>query len=641
MGLRPLERRQLLSLTAALTLTAGARIGTARPRPPPSVIALRGATARWRALERDPQKRQRRSAWLEVVRDLEHVGRTAKGPTAALALLRAGHAAEELSRWSGQLADVRRAARLDLASARANPRGSLADDALLDAARLERGRLNELTAARHALERAAALRGDRWAEALKLLAALKAPKRAAARPASAAAKPSRRSPGGRGQAAYRRALAELHRLERVSPKQQKRDAWLRVIGHLASAAKAMQPACDGAAADFEAGRVAEALSGYSGRKADVQRAASLYRAAAHRCRAGSVGRAARLAVARLGAGRLRPPVRTKRPRREALALARAKPTRSASDRHAAAKALARADDFDLPPPPVPPLDDQKPAAATSRVARPTLAPRARPRTAAQARALAASVRALKRKALAEKTWSLSDQVGLKVRKIVIDAGHGGKDTGAIGPDGVCEKTVTLAIARLLAADLEKRGYQVALTRDSDTFVSLEERTRIANRAHGDLFISIHANASRSHKLHGTTTYSLNVASDRYAIRLAARENATLEKPQSDLKFLLADLATRADTVDSDRLAQDVQASIVRRLARRFGRPQDHGVKHALFYVLLGAKMPAVLVETAFISNRTEEKKLDTRRYQAAMATAIADGVDRFVARRSQLASIAY
>ncbi len=644
METRHRARLRLLSLGAMLALTAGGSASFARPRPlPASVIALTSATARWRQLSTDARRRQRRTAWLRVIAALEQVGHSASGPTAALALLRAGHAAQELSRWSGQLADVRRAERLDLASAAANPHGSLADDALMDAAHLEQERLHEPAIARRTLGRAAALHGDRRADALRLIAQLPA---AARRMVAKAKKPGVFRPSAQaraaGGAALDQATAELRRLEALPAKKQQREAWTKVIHRLEAAGQALQPTAKGALAFLRAGRAAQTLAGFSQRSADLRRAVALDLEAPRRCPGASVDDDALVAAATLEAGRLADPAGARRHLEEAIALGgdcarQARDEARALDRLRSPALPARTADLDLPPPPLPPDLDPAPRAKAPRANSPrAIATRT---SAAETRMLAANVRALQKKALADTTWSLSDQVGLKVRRIIVDPGHGGHDTGAIGPTGAYEKNVTLAVAKHLAADLEARGYQVVLTRDSDRFVSLEERTRIASRAKGDLFISIHANAARSRRLHGVETFSLNVASDRYAMRLAARENASTERPQSDLKFLLADLATRADTVDSDRLARDVQESVVHRVARRFGRPKDLGVKHALFYVLLGAKMPAVLVETAFLSNRAEEKKLTSPRYQAALGAAIADGVDRFVARRSQLASI--
>ena len=233
--------------------------------------------------------------------------------------------------------------------------------------------------------------------------------------------------------------------------------------------------------------------------------------------------------------------------------------------------------------------------------------------------------------------SLAAQLGLKTRRVVVDAGHGGKDTGAIGPRGVREKDLTLAIARRVGARLKSLGFEVVMTRKGDAFVSLDERTRIANEAHADLFVSIHCNAARRRKLEGVETWTLNVSSNRYAARLAAFENAEADRTVSDLRLILADLATKANASDARDLAQSVQSSLVRTLRSRVGPVRDHGVKQALFYVLLGTRMPSILVETGFISNPAEETRLKSARFQEGTAEAIARGVKEYVESRRRLA----
>ena len=233
--------------------------------------------------------------------------------------------------------------------------------------------------------------------------------------------------------------------------------------------------------------------------------------------------------------------------------------------------------------------------------------------------------------------SISQQFGLKVRRIVLDAGHGGHDTGAVGPSGVREKDVTLAIAKkvrekLMAAlpDLE-----VVMTRDGDKFVELSERTKMANDTGADLFISIHANANPSRKVRGVETYYLNITHDRYSIRLAARENAAHgdESSISDLQYILADLAMKSNVDDSIRLGRQVQSSVVGSLRNQYSDVQDLGLKHALFAVLIGARMPAILIETSFVSNRVEEKRLRSGQYQEALANGIVQGVRKFMEER--------
>jgi N-acetylmuramoyl-L-alanine amidase len=235
--------------------------------------------------------------------------------------------------------------------------------------------------------------------------------------------------------------------------------------------------------------------------------------------------------------------------------------------------------------------------------------------------------------------TLAQQLGLKVRRVIIDAGHGGHDTGAIGPKGTKEKDVALAIAKKLAVQLEAAGLEVILTRDDDTFVKLEDRTRFANKQKGDLFISIHCNAAPTKTLRGIETYTLNTSSNRYSIRLAARENATTERGVGDLQYILADLATKANTGESTQLAERVQRSLVRDLSGTYKGVKDLGTKEALFFVLLGARMPAILVETSFLSHPEEEERLADDDYQQKIADSISESVTGFLEDRNKLAQV--
>ncbi len=228
-----------------------------------------------------------------------------------------------------------------------------------------------------------------------------------------------------------------------------------------------------------------------------------------------------------------------------------------------------------------------------------------------------------------------DGPGRPIRRVVVDPGHGGIDPGAIGPTGVREKDVTLGISRRLAQRLRKAGFEVVMTRDDDRYVALEERTAIANARRGDLFVSIHANANPRRSLAGVESWVLNVADDRYAARLAARENGVNPDQESaaDARRILTDLDARSATDASRRLAQQVQREITSSVRERMGDVQDLGVKAALFHVLVGARMPAVLVETAFISNRREELRLASARYQDEVAGAVARAVIGFAAQQ--------
>ncbi|MBK6690347.1 MAG: N-acetylmuramoyl-L-alanine amidase [Deltaproteobacteria bacterium] len=249
---------------------------------------------------------------------------------------------------------------------------------------------------------------------------------------------------------------------------------------------------------------------------------------------------------------------------------------------------------------------------------------------------------------------------LQIRRVMIDAGHGGKDQGAVGVGGVEEKDVNLAIAKKLGEQLERKGLKVSYTRTTDKFLSLRDRSVIANKSGADLFISVHANAHTKKKIHGIETYYLNVTGDRYASRLARRENALEEEegesPEpgvgaaedagelptgslgQDLRLILADLAMRSATSESRRLAGFVQGSLVGNLRRQHDDVKDLGVKHALFYVLLGTRMPSVLIETGFVTHATEGRRLASDKYQDEVARSIAQGVLRFVEERERLAS---
>ncbi len=228
--------------------------------------------------------------------------------------------------------------------------------------------------------------------------------------------------------------------------------------------------------------------------------------------------------------------------------------------------------------------------------------------------------------------ALAKQLALGVRRIVIDPGHGGKDPGATGYyKKVKEKNVTLEVAKRLARKIRKElGCEAILTRDRDKFLSLEERTAIANTKNADIFISIHTNASRNKKSRGIETYFLNLATDNDAIMVAARENATSAKNISDLEAILNDLMNNAKVNESSRLAGTVQASLVGKLKRKYKRIRDKGVKQAPFYVLLGAKMPCILVEVAFVTNQTECSRLNTAAYQEDVADAIVEGVKSYI-----------
>jgi N-acetylmuramoyl-L-alanine amidase len=236
--------------------------------------------------------------------------------------------------------------------------------------------------------------------------------------------------------------------------------------------------------------------------------------------------------------------------------------------------------------------------------------------------------------------ALARQLALGVRRVVVDPGHGGKDFGAPGFfPGVHEKDVVLEIAKRLARKLrEELGLEVVLTRSDDRYLTLEERTAFANTRNADLFVSIHTNASRDPRAYGTETYFLNLATDDESIRVAAMENATSTKNISDLHSILNDLLKNAKINESSRLAAFVQGALVKNLnLKGYGRIKDKGVKQAPFYVLLGARMPSILVETAFISNREECQRLTHTAYQENLADSIAKGIRIYMEQLSPTA----
>jgi len=228
--------------------------------------------------------------------------------------------------------------------------------------------------------------------------------------------------------------------------------------------------------------------------------------------------------------------------------------------------------------------------------------------------------------------ALARQLSLGVHRIVVDPGHGGKDYGAPGYlKGVYEKNITLQIAKRLAKKIRRKlGCQVIMTRTTDKYLTLEERTAIANTSNADLFISIHCNSNPNRRAYGTATYFLNLATDNDAIRVAARENATSTKNISDLQSILNDLMRHTKVNESSRLASCVQHCLCNELEDHYRFIRDNGVKQAPFYVLLGARMPAILVETSFISNPRECRRLVNPVYQNRLADAILDGVRTYV-----------
>ena len=227
--------------------------------------------------------------------------------------------------------------------------------------------------------------------------------------------------------------------------------------------------------------------------------------------------------------------------------------------------------------------------------------------------------------------SLTREFGLMAKTIVIDPGHGGKDPGALGGSTIQEKGIVLSISEKLKEILTAKGYRVLMTRDTNRFIPLKERTQFATRHKADLFLSIHANASVKPQVSGIETYYLDVTStDKASAQIAARENANSGYSIQELESLLKGIIQESKSEDSKRLAEHVQKKLVQTTGAI-----NRGVKHARFVVLIGTKVPAILIETGFLSNSTERQKLATTAYQSKVAAAIAEGVDEFLGKTAE------
>ena len=229
-----------------------------------------------------------------------------------------------------------------------------------------------------------------------------------------------------------------------------------------------------------------------------------------------------------------------------------------------------------------------------------------------------------------KTFSLAQQLGLRVKKIVLDPGHGGKDPGAMAYN-LKEKDIVLKVALKLAPILEKKlGCKVILTRKRDIFIPLEERTAIANTNDADLFVSLHINSSSIAAANGIETYYLNLTSNPEAMRVAAFENATSTHQMSDLQNILSDILKNSKISESSRLAQQVHNSMVAGLEKKYPNIKNLGVKQAPFYVLIGAEMPAILVEMSFISNPDDAEHLKNNHFLNSIANDISSGIQSYI-----------
>lgn len=227
--------------------------------------------------------------------------------------------------------------------------------------------------------------------------------------------------------------------------------------------------------------------------------------------------------------------------------------------------------------------------------------------------------------------TLTRALGLKVARVVIDPGHGGHDTGTIGPSGLEEKDLVLDIGLRLRKLIENQtNSEVFMTRSTDKFIPLEERTAIANEAGADLFISIHANASSDHSVRGIETYFLNFTSDPEALQLAARENATSQESVHELQDLIQKIALNNKIEESQELARDIQTVLYKRMSRVSRGIHNRGVRKAPFVVLIGANMPSILTEISFLSNAHSERLLKSSAYREQVAKALFNGIESYI-----------
>jgi N-acetylmuramoyl-L-alanine amidase len=220
-----------------------------------------------------------------------------------------------------------------------------------------------------------------------------------------------------------------------------------------------------------------------------------------------------------------------------------------------------------------------------------------------------------------------------IRTVVVDAGHGGSDPGAMGLGGLPEKIVTLRLARMLRPKLEAQGLRVVLTREDDRTLSLEARTAIAEGVQGDLFLSLHANAAPRRQLQGIETYYLDKSHERHALRVAAAENGVSAAELDPLQRTLASFRVSRSSEQSAGLAAAVHGEVVRGLRGRYPTVRDLGVKTGPFYVLFLSSMPSILVEAGFLTHAEEARRLASPAYLDLVAARIARGVERYGARR--------
>lgn len=299
---------------------------------------------------------------------------------------------------------------------------------------------------------------------------------------------------------------------------------------------------------------------------------------------------------------------------------------------ARSSALAATGNVNLPPPP-----PENRASSTAVLAKPSLPPAtptaAAPLTATISPSPAENSTPAKRNSSGD--HSMIRVLGLKVGRIVLDPGHGGHDTGTVGPEGLREKDLVLDVTKRLGALISERmGSEVVYTRSDDTFIPLERRTEIANESKADLFLSIHANSSPLRSAAGVETYYLNFTTSKAALELAARENAGAEKTIYELQDLLEKIALKDKVEESREFATRIESALYTLSVKTNTHAKDRGVKKAPFVVLIGASMPSVLAEIGFISNTHDEGTMKRAEYRQRIAEALYKGLSGYASTLS-------
>lgn len=227
-------------------------------------------------------------------------------------------------------------------------------------------------------------------------------------------------------------------------------------------------------------------------------------------------------------------------------------------------------------------------------------------------------------------YSMARQLGLGIRRVVLDPGHGGQDPGAIGRKGQKEKDIVLAVASELKDLLTANGLEVTMTRESDIYVPLENRTVIANQQKADLFVSIHANANRNRKKKGVQTFYLNFSPDPQVNEIAAMENATSTRTIGAMQDTLKKIVQNSKILESRDLAQKIHGNLIKSLSLHYSGVESLGVRGGPFWVLIGGEMPSVLVEISHLSNAQEEERLKSASYRKQVALGIFEGIQEYI-----------